>query len=451
MHNAYILVAGAEESVRRRLTPILDDCGFEAIEAIDRASAFAALKRRAINAAIVDAEFGYAGGGLAFGSDLASQHRIPVLLIGRNGSEQMAVSAFRAGFADYLKLPLDPSEVSARVGRFRLISHDGPSGLRRPDREPVQAMVGASPAMRELRTYLMKVASTDSNALITGETGTGKELAAELIHRNSRRRDRPFIRINCAAIPDGLLESELFGHERGSFTGAYARQEGALKQADGGTVFFDEIGDMSPFAQAKILRAIESREVRRLGGCDTVALDIRVIAATNQDLEALVEQQRFRRDLFFRLHVASVRMPSLRTRKEDLLELCHCYLCDMNRRRGLAIEGFAPETLDALLRHDWPGNVRELKNLIEAVFIDPPSRVIKPENLPASFQRLSERLAANSEHERDRMVRALLATNWNKCRAAEQLKWSRMTLYRKMNKYRIFNAARPPRPIESSL
>jgi len=379
------------------------------------------------------------GDGLALARDaIRSRSALPVILIASDSSEELAIAALRARVKDYFRLPLDPDELSLSIQRHTAGAgaHVFPTA-RESDSRTCMEMVGESLAMREIRNYLMQVAATNSNALITGETGTGKELAAAMIHFHSKRRDKSFVNINCAAIPDGLLESELFGYERGAFTGAHGFKEGTLKLAEGGTVFFDEIGDMSQFAQAKILRAIEAREVRRLGGKTAVALDIRVIAATNRDLEHLVVQERFRSDLFFRLNVASVHLPPLRRRREDIAPLCDFYIREMNGRTGYGVEGFAPETLLALMRYDWPGNVRELKNLVEAVFIGKPPRRISIADLPEHFRRRTAAAVAPLQNERERIMSALFATNWNKSRAAQKLSWSRMTLYRKMHKYRV--------------
>jgi transcriptional regulator with PAS, ATPase and Fis domain len=300
-----------------------------------------------------------------------------------------------------------------------------------------QHLIGESAPMQEIKAYISKVAATESNILIMGETGTGKELVAELLHKNSPRQHKPLVCINCAAIPDSLVESELFGHERGAFTGAHATQDGLLKQAAGGTVFFDEIGDMSPYAQAKILRAIERKEVQRVGGKHSMAVDIRIIAATNQDLEHLVTEGKFRSDLFFRLNVARIHLPPLRDRKEDIPLLCMHYIQELNRRLGREVEGLSDTAWEALLRYAWPGNVRELKNLLEAVFINLPSRRIAFVDLPEPFRQRVSAVAGLPQDERERLLSALFATNWNKSKAAQQLHWSRMTLYRKMTKYQI--------------
>jgi DNA-binding NtrC family response regulator len=298
-------------------------------------------------------------------------------------------------------------------------------------------MIGDSAPMRAIKSYIGQVAATDSHVLITGETGTGKELAADLIHRNSPRASRPFVWINCAAIPDSLLESELFGYERGAFTGAHARKEGQLKLADGGTVFLDEIGDMTPYAQAKILRAIESKAVYRLGGNRSVSLDVRVIAATNQSLDRLVAEEKFRKDLYFRLNVVRIHLPPLRERKEDIMPLCTHYLRELNQRFQCQVEGFTADAMAALVQHDWPGNVRELKNLLEATFVSAPYRWVSLADLPAVFRQRAHQAGDLPQSERERLLSALLSTNWNLSKAAQQLHWSRMTVYRKLTKYHI--------------
>jgi transcriptional regulator with PAS, ATPase and Fis domain len=298
-------------------------------------------------------------------------------------------------------------------------------------------LLGDSVLMREIKAYIGKVAVTDSTVLITGETGTGKELIAELLHRKSPRQKKPLICVNCAAIPETLIESELFGYDRGAFTGAYTAKDGLLKAAAGGTIFFDEIGEMSLSAQAKVLRALECKEVYPVGGKHRVPLDVRILAATNQELESLVEGDKFRTDLFFRLNVARIHLPPLRDRKEDLPLLCAHYVQEFNRRFQGAVEGLSAEVWDMFQRYSWPGNVRELKNVLEAAFINRPSRTIGCLDLPAAFRRQCHDIPSLSPDERERVLAALLATNGNKSKAAEQLHCSRMTLYRKLTKYQI--------------
>jgi transcriptional regulator with PAS, ATPase and Fis domain len=299
------------------------------------------------------------------------------------------------------------------------------------------SIIGNSIAIWKIKTYLRKVALTDSHVLITGETGTGKELAAQYIHQQSTRRTKPLLFINCAALPDGLLESELFGYERGAFTGATSSYSGKLKLADGGTVLFDEIGDMSPYAQAKILRVIETKEVYPLGGRRSVPLDIRIIAATNRDLDQRMANNEFRDDLYFRLNVARIHLPPLRERRDDIPLLIDHFVQKFSTRFGRWIEGFSKEAMDTLLRYQWPGNIRELMNVIERLFIDPPAEKIKVSDLPESMRSAPPARRDTVPQERELLLYTLSQTNWNKSQAAERLHWSRMTIYRKIAKYRI--------------
>jgi two-component system response regulator HydG/two-component system response regulator AtoC len=302
-----------------------------------------------------------------------------------------------------------------------------------PDQDIRSLIIGESNVIRALRDYLPKVAARDCSVLITGETGTGKERIAEAIHGLSARRNREMICINCAALPESLLESELFGYEKGAFTGAHVRYTGKLKTADGGTLLLDEIGDMSLPCQAKVLRALETREISPLGGNGKVSLDARIIAATNQELLPLVEQNRFRKDLFYRINVVHLALPPLRERKEDIPLLFQHYLNHFNQRFNERVEGATPDVLAALMRYDWPGNIRELRNLIEFLFIEPRSTVAF-DQLPQNLRRLGE---VSGRSEKERLVEALCSSNWNKSRAARELKWSRMTLYRKLDKYQL--------------
>ena len=306
-------------------------------------------------------------------------------------------------------------------------------------------LLGQSSSMREVKKYLLRVAMTNSNVLITGETGTGKELATWIIHKNSPRGKKILICINCAALPENLVESELFGHERGAFTGAVVSKTGKFEQAAGGTVLLDEISDMSLYAQAKLLRVIENKQVYRIGGKFPVSIDVRIIAATNRELEQLVRKGEFRKDLYYRLNIARVNMPPLRKRKDDIPLLVSHFIRHYNHQFSVKVDGFTEKAWASLMLSDWPGNVRELKNLIEATYINinHPSREIDFTDFPIVFQKRFEELAGLTESERNKMVSTLFATNWNKSKAAERLNWSRMTFYRKMAKYNIVKERKP--------
>jgi DNA-binding NtrC family response regulator len=437
-----ILIVEIDASVRQRLKMLLLPYGYSVVEALEPTDAIAIVQRQSPDLMLVYASLQSARDGLALAQRIRKQnHTIPLILLTANGCEELAVSALRAGFNDYVKLPAAPEALLSRV-RVQLSSLHRPSvsmsGESTTAGRPHRAcMVGDSPPMRQIKAYIEKVGASDSNVLITGETGTGKELVAELIQQASPRRPRPFVCINCAAIPDTLLESELFGYEKGAFTGANTASEGKMKLADGGAIFFDEIGDMSPYAQAKVLRAIESQEMYPLGGKRRIPVNVRVLAATNHDLEQSVAQGQFRKDLYFRLNVARIHLPPLRERKEDIVPLCHFYLRSLNQRFGREVEGFTDETLACLIRHDWPGNVRELRNLLEATFVNDPGQRISLTDLPREFGRQSTDTDRIAPDERQRLLSALMATNWNVSKAAQQLRWSRMTLYRKLEKYHI--------------
>jgi transcriptional regulator with PAS, ATPase and Fis domain len=298
-------------------------------------------------------------------------------------------------------------------------------------------IVGESGVICELKQYIRNVAHTDANVLITGETGTGKELVAEMIHRNSARRSKPFVCVNCAAIPDTLLESELFGYERGSFTGAHTCREGRFQAAGGGTIFLDEIGDMSPYAQAKILRVVESKEVQPIGARTGGRVDFRIIAATNRDLESPEATPAFRRDLYFRLNVARIHLPALRERKSDIPILIDHYIREFNRQFGRDFEGFTEEAMLKFLQYDWPGNVRELRNAMESSFVDFGLSGPGLAGLPRQVRDRLSGMAQMHPTERELLIAALTATDWNKSKAARRLQWSRMTLYRKMARYNV--------------
>jgi transcriptional regulator with PAS, ATPase and Fis domain len=309
-----------------------------------------------------------------------------------------------------------------------------------------QLMIGNSKCISEIKKYIFKVAKTDSNILITGETGTGKELTAGLIHLKSPRYKNPFVCINSAALPDTLIESELFGYDRGAFTGAVTEKPGKFELANSGTVFLDEIGDMNHYAQAKILRVIENREFFHLGGKKSVSFDGRIVAATNKEPEQLIEERKLRDDLYYRLNVARIHLPPLRERKEDIPSLISHASKRLNRRFGRNIMGLKDDAIACLLRYDWPGNIRELFNLLEAIYINLPSRQIDFIELPKPIQKQIRVTELYANDERKQIVSALLETNWNKSTAAQKLNWSRMTLYRKMAKYNIIeNRSREPR------
>jgi DNA-binding NtrC family response regulator len=437
-----VVVIATSEAFHVQVRALALRQGYEVIIFSDPTTLFGVLRQRRVGLVILWASSSHAEEQLEVVQQIRRwDSQIPIFLTVEHSSEELAIAAFRAGVTDYFHLPTASEDLKAKVTAFRA-GAARQSGLPTQDaaasgRLHAPGMVGETSRLREIKAYLAKVAESDSSVLITGETGTGKEVVACSIHSSSPRRQKPLVCINCAAIPDSLLESELFGYERGAFTGAHTRNEGKLKLADGGTVFFDEIGDMSPYAQAKILRAIESKEVYRLGGKASIPVDVRIIAATNRDLAHLMAEDKFRADLYFRLNVVSVHLPPLRDRREDIPVLLAHYLCEFSRRCKQTVVGFTDDALATLRRYDWPGNIRELKNVVEALAVSGHAGWISTEDLPEQFRRRCGEAEELPQDERERVLRALLATDWNRSEAAQRLHWSRMTLYRKMVKYQI--------------
>src|SRR5258708_28705317 len=437
MEQPAIFVFEPAESVRDAISVSLLGCGFDVVRVAEKNLLIRLLDSRSANAVVL--------GPSTINStrpfDLAYKIRefagaVPLIVVVANSSEGLAIAAMQARINAYVKYPLSRDELRGAV--TRCIHTESPSCLiERPEDGPLGGIVGDSPAMRDIRSRIPRIAVSDSNVLITGETGTGKELLAQVVRDQSPRRDQPFIAINCAAIPDTLLESELFGYAKGAFTGADGSREGKLKAADKGTVFLDEIGDMSVYGQAKILRMIETKEIQRLGSSRETRVDVRIITATNQDLEQLAREHKFRSDLFFRLNVARIHLPPLCERKEDLLLLIQYYISFFNHRFGLTIRRITEEALECLHDYDWPGNVRELKHLLESVFVEGPQQDISLADLPLQFRRRAMELKSVSVYDRAGLMGTLATTDWSKSKAAAKLSWSRMTLYRKMARYKI--------------
>jgi two-component system response regulator HydG/two-component system response regulator AtoC len=349
---------------------------------------------------------------------------IPLLILARNSCEEMAIRALRAGATDYVKIPEQELELETAIRRLRGISQTRNSGVE-------TVMLGASPEIQQVHQQVVSVSQVPTNVLITGETGTGKELVAHLLHELSPRRARPFVSINCAAIPEALLESELFGSEQGAYTGAHRRFEGKLRQSCGGTVFLDEIGEMSLNAQAKILRAIETKEVQRLGGDSPLSFDARIVAATNRDLLANSNRGLFRKDLYYRIRVMEIRVPPLRDRRQDIGPLFQYFVQQISAEFGRTASEPSTAVLEQLDSCDWPGNVRELRNVAE-------SYVVQGE-LPSDISRTALGSGPLNGNGRDRLMAALESTRWNKAETARRLRWSRMTVYRKMAEYKILD------------
>ncbi len=316
-----------------------------------------------------------------------------IIFITGHGSADTAIEAMKLGAYDYLVKPLDADQLQQVVSQAMAISRmmHVPTIVEEADRpeDRPDRLIGSGAAMQAVCKQIGRVAPQDVNVLILGESGTGKELVARAIYHHSRRSQAPFLAINCAAIPESLLESELFGHERGAFTGADRRRIGKFEQSHGGTLLLDEIGDMAPGTQAKILRLLQEGSFERLGGSEPITANVRVIAATNQNLDALIEQGRFRKDLYYRLRGVTIILPPLRERTEDIAELAHYFLFRYNRQLGTSVQSIAPEALELLERYSWPGNVRELQSVIREALLASAGPTLLPEFLPPELRRES--------------------------------------------------------------
>ena len=370
-----ILVVDDEKNIRRTLALVLDGEGHEVVEAASYAQALEILGTQGVDAAFVDVKLGEDNGlnlleKLARGEIQGADPTTPVIVISGHATIEEAVRATRTGAFDFLEKPLDRDRlvVTLRNALERRRMSREVADLRSAAASRF-AMVGRAPVMDALFHQIAKVAPTKGRVLITGESGTGKELIARAIHRNSPVADKAFVKVNCAAIPPELIESELFGHERGAFTGAVAKKRGLFEVADGGTIFLDEIGDMSLSAQAKVLRVLQQGEIVRVGGEKVITVECRVIAATNKDLAGEVAAGRFREDLWFRLNVIPIRSPSLRERGEDIPLLAESFVKQCCEENGFRVKRLLPEVVARLRAYGWPGNVRELKNVIERLVI----------------------------------------------------------------------------------
>ena len=327
--------------------------------------------------------------------------RAYALLYTEPTDSEQAIEATKRGAIDYLVTPVDTPMLVQHIREALRISHDlrVPAVYEEPrEDQAVEQIIGQSPAMREVYKLIGLIAPRDLNVLITGESGTGKELIARAILHHSPRRDSPFLAVNCAAIPETLLESELFGHEKGAFTGATARRIGKFEQCDGGTLFLDEVGDIPLATQAKLLRVLQDNSFQRVGGTEVVTCDVRTISATHQPLETLIADGRFRQDLYYRLKVATITVPPLREREVDVVLLAHKFVHRYNRTLGTDIRTFSPEVLPALLRYPWPGNVRELENAIKAALVVARGTVMRLEFLPDHVHKGSRQEEASPQH-----------------------------------------------------
>jgi two-component system response regulator AtoC len=453
---ATVLVADDDRTIRRNLARLLESEGYRPLEAADGAEALALIRSDAPDAVLLDLKMPGRDGLEVLAELGPALADLPVIVVTAFGGSAPAIEAMRRGAYDYLTKPFDLDEVLLTLKRalrqralafevraLRARSDPEPDGP--PDAEP--ELIGRGAAMREVFKTIGLASATDAAVLIVGESGTGKELVASALHRHSDRSAGPFIRVNCGALPENLIESELFGHERGAFTGADRQRPGRFERASGGTIFLDEVGELPLSAQAKILRVLQEREFERVGGTETLRSDARVIAATHRDLPKEATAGRFREDLFYRLNVARIVLPPLRDRPEDIPPLAEHILRRVERRHGWGELSISPEALAAIRERPWPGNVRQLENALARAAIAARGRPILPEHLdadeeadpsipPAGDPSATLPLRALlAEVERRAIRRALLASGGNRTQTAERLGISRRQLFDKIREY----------------
>ena len=439
-----ILIIDDEKNIRRSLEMILTDEGYDIVLAECGNEALIVLEKDPPDLILLDLLMPEKDGLQVLSEIKNTLPDLTVIMMSGHGSIGHAVQAVKSGAYDFIEKPLTKEKVLIVVQNAL-----EQRSLRRENRSLRQAldkkikMIGESPLLESVRHNIAKIAPTSARVLILGESGTGKELIARGVHAASPRSKERFVAINCAAIPDNLLESELFGYEKGAFTGAAERRRGRFELADGGTLFLDEIGEIDPNTQVKILRVLEERKFERVGGQDTVDVDVRLIAATNRDLKKLVEEGRFREDLFYRLYVMVIHLPPLRERPGDVPLLVQQFLTTLAKENNKAISGITPEAMELLAAHPWPGNVRELRNAMERMVVLCRGDKLSVRDIPAQLKAaLPHRPAATAgaelslqDAEKRMIADALKHHAGNRTKAAAQLGISRRTLHRKLNEY----------------
>jgi two-component system, NtrC family, nitrogen regulation response regulator NtrX len=449
MAGEHILIVDDEPAIRSTLRDVLEDEGYRVSAVGSGADALRFFADELPDVTFLDIWMHRMDGLETLAEIKRARPEAVVVMISGHGTIETAVKATRLGAYDFVEKPLSLEKILVTVSRA--LEHarlERENAALRATLEQRAEIVGESAAMRALRDQITKAAPTNGRVLIHGENGSGKELVARAIHVQSARRERAFVEVNCAAIPEELIESELFGHEKGAFTGALARRHGKFELADHGTLFLDEIGDMSLKTQAKVLRALEEQAFERVGGKDTLRVDVRVIAASNRDLPGLIREGHFREDLYYRLNVIPIEVPPLRMRKDDIPAHVSQFIAQFCAENGKRAKTLSNEALGYFLAYDWPGNVRELRNMVERLVIMAPGDVITAEDLPAPLRPKEAGPAAAEPHDRslkdarDNFERAFIlaelrANDWNVTRTAERLRIERSHLYRKLKAYNI--------------
>ncbi len=439
-----VLVVDDDQAIREALSRTLEKFGYEVVLAEDGQAGLDRIREGGIHILLVDLLMPKVSGQDLLRAAKSLAPDVEVIVITGHGTVEDAVEAMKEGAYDFITKPFRRVQLERTIKRAAekqtLVLQNRRLQQSLDEMRGAGQIVGTSAVMRRTLDLVGQIAPSTATVLIQGESGTGKELIAHAIHQGSPRRERAFIRVNCAALPETLLESELFGYERGAFTGAVARKEGRFELADGGTLFMDEIGDLSPATQAKLLRVLQEGEFERLGGTRTLRADVRLVAATNSDLPALVRERRFREDLYYRLNVITIRVPPLRERVEDIPLLAHHFLRRYAEKNAKTISGFTDEALDLLQAHAWPGNVRELENVIERAVVLTHKSLISPADLPETLvpsEQASRQLVISIgtplEEVEDRLIEETLRhTKGDKTLAARLLGIATRTIYRRM-------------------
>jgi two-component system NtrC family response regulator/two-component system response regulator HydG len=430
---ARVLVVDDEQNAREALKTILSEEGYEVQMAADGEEGLARLNSFHPDAVLCDVRMPKRDGLSLLATAREEGHDAAFVMMTAFGSIDAAVDAMRKGAENYLTKPLDVSAVlvvlQKALDKRNLVRDSAMLRDRLREHHRFANIIGDSPMLQGVFDVVKRAAPTRATVLILGESGTGKELIAQALHEESPRHDKPFVRVNCSALSESLLESELFGHEKGSFTGAAGRREGRFELADGGTLFLDEIGEMALGTQVKLLRVLQEREFERVGGTQTVKVDVRLVTATNKDLATEVREKRFREDLYYRLNVVSVTLPPLRERKGDIPALVSHFIERACQQHGKTVTGLAPGTLQALLAYDWPGNIRELSNVMERAVVLAPTSQLTADDLPSILKGPRPKSDSNSlipgaslwDIEREAILRTLEMTHGSTARAAEVL------------------------------
>ena len=444
MTDTVVFIVDDEEGIRESLSGIFEDEGYTVLTAGTAEKAFDMLKEQTPDLMFLDVWLPGIDGIQALTKIRERNPELPIVMISGHGNIELAVNATRIGAYDFLEKPLSLERVllvASRALERRTLELENKA--LKQDLTEKWRLIGNSPKMKQLSEQIDMAAKSNGRVIILGESGAGKELVAHTLHGSSTRASKPFIEMNCAAIPQELIESELFGHEKGSFTGAFERKKGKFELADEGTLFLDEVGDMSLSTQAKVLRVIETQEFQRVGGSKNIKVDVRIISATNKDLAEEVKKSTFREDLFYRLNVIPIPLPPLRERKEDIPELVDYFLGYFAAEYGQKPKKITPDGLKMLEVYDWPGNIRELRNVIERLVIMIPSNTVTPKNIILgeaarsdyfTFNTLKE---ARESFEKDFIIKKLEENNWNISKTAEILDIERSNLHRKIKAYDI--------------